>query len=71
VVLCHQLFTPRLGVLLRTQYAGSIELFRVPPSQRLRLRDDNPRWIQTKELQELGKDVVKARGGVLSTCQMA
>jgi hypothetical protein len=38
-----------------------IELFRVPPGKKIRLRDYNPGWAQTKEMKELGKDDVKAR----------
>ncbi len=35
--------------------------FRVPPDRRVRLSDYDPGWAQTKELEELGKDEVKAR----------
>jgi len=38
-----------------------IELFRVPPRKRIRLRDYDTGWAQTKEMKELGKDVIKAR----------
>jgi PPK2 family polyphosphate:nucleotide phosphotransferase len=38
-----------------------IERFRVPPGKKLRLKDHDPGWAQTKELKELGKDVVKER----------
>jgi PPK2 family polyphosphate:nucleotide phosphotransferase len=38
-----------------------IERFRVPPGKKLRLRDYNPGWGQTKELKELGKDTIKER----------
>jgi PPK2 family polyphosphate:nucleotide phosphotransferase len=38
-----------------------IELFRVPPGKKIRLRDYNPSWAQTKEMKELGKDNIKER----------
>jgi PPK2 family polyphosphate:nucleotide phosphotransferase len=38
-----------------------IKLFRVPPGTRIRLRDYDTGWAQTKELKELGKEVVKDR----------
>jgi len=38
-----------------------IELFQVRPGKRCRLKDHDTGWAQTKELQELGKDVVKER----------
>jgi PPK2 family polyphosphate:nucleotide phosphotransferase len=38
-----------------------IELFRVPPGKKIRLRDYNPGWAQTKEMKELGKDDIKER----------
>jgi PPK2 family polyphosphate:nucleotide phosphotransferase len=38
-----------------------IELFRVPPGKKIRLRDYDTGWAQTNEMKELGKDVVKAR----------
>ena len=38
-----------------------IELFRVPPGKRLRLKDHDPGWAQTKEMKELGKEEVKKR----------
>ncbi len=38
-----------------------IERFRVPPGKKVRLRDHDSGWAQTKELRELGKDAVKQR----------
>jgi PPK2 family polyphosphate:nucleotide phosphotransferase len=38
-----------------------IDMLRVEPGKRLRLRDRNSGWAQTDELKELGKDVVKDR----------
>ncbi len=38
-----------------------IERLRVPPGKKVRLKDYDPGWAQTKEMKELGKDVVKAR----------
>jgi PPK2 family polyphosphate:nucleotide phosphotransferase len=38
-----------------------IELFRIPPGEKVRLKDHDTGWAQTKELQELGKEVVKQR----------
>jgi len=38
-----------------------IDHFRVPPGERLRLKDHDPGWDQTEELKHLGKDEVKAR----------
>jgi PPK2 family polyphosphate:nucleotide phosphotransferase len=42
-----------------------IELFRVPPGKKARLKNYNPGWAQTEEMQELGKDVVKKRARVI------
>ncbi len=42
-----------------------IELFRVPPDKKVRLKDHDPGWAQTEELQELGKDAVKERAEVV------
>ena len=39
----------------------TIDLFRVPSGKEFRLKDFNPGWKQTKELEELGKSVVKER----------
>jgi PPK2 family polyphosphate:nucleotide phosphotransferase len=38
-----------------------LERFRVEPGSRLRLKDHDPGWAQTKELKRLGKEAVKAR----------
>ena len=38
-----------------------IELFRVPPGKRVRLKDHNSGWSQTEEMEELGKDALKER----------
>jgi PPK2 family polyphosphate:nucleotide phosphotransferase len=38
-----------------------IERLRVPAGKKIRLEDYDPGWAQTKEMKELGKDVVKAR----------
>jgi PPK2 family polyphosphate:nucleotide phosphotransferase len=38
-----------------------IDLFRVPPGKKVRLKDYNPGWDQTEDMKELGKDVVKER----------
>ena len=38
-----------------------IELFRVPPGKKVRLKDYDTGWAQTKEMKELGKDDVKER----------
>jgi PPK2 family polyphosphate:nucleotide phosphotransferase len=38
-----------------------IELFRVPTGKKIRLRDYDTGWAQTKEMKALGKDTVKAR----------
>jgi len=38
-----------------------IEGLRVPPGKKIRLRDYDPGWAQTKEMKELGKDAIKAR----------
>ena len=38
-----------------------IDKLRVPPGKKIRLKDYDSGWAQTKELKELGKDVVKAR----------
>ncbi|MFO1431880.1 MAG: polyphosphate kinase 2 family protein [Candidatus Competibacteraceae bacterium] len=38
-----------------------IDLFRVPPGKKIRLKDYETDWAQTKELEELGKDIVKER----------
>jgi PPK2 family polyphosphate:nucleotide phosphotransferase len=38
-----------------------IELFRVPSRKRIRLRDYDTGWAQTKEMKALGRDVIKSR----------
>ena len=38
-----------------------IELFRVPAGKTVRLKDYNPGWAQTEEMEELGKDALKER----------
>ena len=38
-----------------------IDLFRVPPGETIRLKDYNPGWAQTEEMEELGKDALKER----------
>jgi PPK2 family polyphosphate:nucleotide phosphotransferase len=38
-----------------------IEVLKVPPGKRIRLKDYDTGWAQTKELKELGKEVVKER----------
>ena len=38
-----------------------LEVLRVQPGTRLRLKDRDTGWAQTKELKELGKDEIKER----------
>src|SRR5262245_38650896 len=38
-----------------------IELFRVPAGKAVHLKDYNPGWDQTEEMEELGKDALKER----------
>ena len=38
-----------------------IDLFRVPPDKKLRLKDHNPGWKQTEEFKDFGKDAIKER----------
>lgn len=38
-----------------------IELLRVAPGKKLKLKDHDPGWSQTEELKDVGKDTVKAR----------
>jgi PPK2 family polyphosphate:nucleotide phosphotransferase len=38
-----------------------IDLFRVPPGKKVRVKDYNSGWAQTDEMKELGKDGLKAR----------
>ena len=44
-----------------------IELFRVPAGKTVRLKDYNPGWDQTEELEELGKDALRSAPGRPST----
>src|SRR5215813_1949964 len=41
--------------------ADILDLFRLQPGKKVRLKDHDTGWAQTKELKELGKDVVKDR----------
>src|SRR5262249_3372511 len=38
-----------------------LDLFRLKPGKKVRLKDHDTGWAQTRELKELGKDVVKER----------
>jgi PPK2 family polyphosphate:nucleotide phosphotransferase len=38
-----------------------MDFFRIPPGKRVRLKDHDTGWAQTRELKELGKEVVKER----------
>ncbi len=38
-----------------------IDLFRVPPGRKVRLKDHDTGWAQTKEMKELGKADIKER----------
>src|SRR2546421_3876955 len=38
-----------------------IDLFRVPAGETIQLKDYNPGWTQTEEMEELGKDALKER----------
>jgi PPK2 family polyphosphate:nucleotide phosphotransferase len=38
-----------------------VKLFRVTPGKRLKLKDHDPGWAQSKELKHLGKEAVKSR----------
>ncbi len=38
-----------------------VELFRVPAGKAVRLKDYNPGWAQTEEMEELGKDALRER----------
>jgi PPK2 family polyphosphate:nucleotide phosphotransferase len=44
--------------MLRQEF---LDMMRVPPGKKVRLKDYDPGWAQTKELKELGKDEVKER----------
>jgi PPK2 family polyphosphate:nucleotide phosphotransferase len=38
-----------------------VDLFRVPPGKKFRMKDHNPGWKQSEEAEELGKDALKER----------
>src|SRR6187549_1410501 len=38
-----------------------VDLFRVPAGETIRLKDYNPGWAQTEEMEELGKESLKER----------
>lgn len=38
-----------------------LKLFRVPPGEKVRLKDYDTGWAQTEEMKELGKDVIRDR----------
>jgi PPK2 family polyphosphate:nucleotide phosphotransferase len=38
-----------------------VNLFRVPPGAKVRMKDYDPGWAQTEEMEELGKDAIKER----------
>jgi PPK2 family polyphosphate:nucleotide phosphotransferase len=44
-----------------------LDRFRIPPGSNVRLKDRDPGWAQTDELQELGKDEVKERARAILT----
>jgi PPK2 family polyphosphate:nucleotide phosphotransferase len=44
-----------------------IDLFRVRPGSKVRLKERDPGWAQTEELRELGKDQVKERARAILT----
>jgi hypothetical protein len=46
------------GVMIQQDF---LDLFRLKPGKKVRLKDHDTGWAQTKELKELGKDVVKDR----------
>jgi hypothetical protein len=39
----------------------NIDLFLVPAGESIRLKDHNPGWAQTEEMEELGKESLKER----------
>jgi PPK2 family polyphosphate:nucleotide phosphotransferase len=45
--------------------AEIIDRFRVRPGKKLKLKDHDPGWAQTKELKELGKEAVKERANAV------
>src|SRR4051812_37138344 len=49
---------PRRSPVIREDIIG---LFRVPAGKEVRLKDHNPGWSQTGEMEELGKDEIKER----------
>ncbi len=61
IVLANQSHTRDLGGLPMTIRQDLIDRFRVPPGKKLKLKDHDPGWAQTKEMKELGKDTVKER----------
>jgi PPK2 family polyphosphate:nucleotide phosphotransferase len=52
------LFRRRARVMMRKDL---LACFRVPPGRRVRLKDHDSGWAQTKELKGLGKDFIKER----------
>jgi PPK2 family polyphosphate:nucleotide phosphotransferase len=48
-----------------------LHLFRVPPGKNVRLKSYDPGWEQTRELKELGKEVVKERAKHLLETNLA
>jgi PPK2 family polyphosphate:nucleotide phosphotransferase len=48
-----------------------VELFRIKPGANLKLKDCDPGWAQTEELEELGKDEVKERAKVILDTSLA
>jgi PPK2 family polyphosphate:nucleotide phosphotransferase len=50
--------TGKGGVMIRQDI---LDRFRLQPGKKVRLKDHDTGWAQTKELKELGKDVVKDR----------
>jgi PPK2 family polyphosphate:nucleotide phosphotransferase len=46
------------GVMISQEY---LDIFRLQPGKKVRLKDHDTGWAQTKELKELGKDAVKDR----------
>lgn len=48
-----------------------IDLIRVKPGKKFRLKDHNPGWKQTDELEELGKDALKERAKTILETNLA
>src|SRR6516225_6099527 len=46
------------GIMIRQDI---LDLFRLKPGKKVRLKDHDTGWAQTAELKELGKDAVKER----------